>query len=90
MSNKNKTIVQEHQNNFDTLTRAFDQSDVVLMDCINAKTGEHEALICAVNFDGEEYQFTPFARMINGNPFDMFIPPNENGEYNEIDTVNSK
>jgi len=72
---KKKTIVQAHKPNFDTLKRAFNDGAVALMDCTEKATGEHVAVICAVTFDGKEYEFTPFARFFNGNPYDILVPP---------------
>ena len=73
-----KTIVQEHQQNFETLKQAFINGDVCLMDCIERSTGEHVAVICAVAKAGnEELAFTPFARFFNGNPYEMLVNPND-------------
>jgi hypothetical protein len=74
---KEKTIVQQHQANFETLTQAFKDGNVVLMDCIEKATGEHVAVICAVSKDPgtDEYAFTPFAKFFNGNPYEMLEPP---------------
>ena len=72
---KPRTIVTDHKKNFETLKRAFMQGDVALMDCTENATGEHVAVICAVTFDGNEYQFTPFAKFFNGNPFELLKPP---------------
>ena len=75
MVKKKETIVQAHKQNFETLTRAFRENSVALMDCVEKATGEHVAVICAVTFDGKEYNFTPFARFFNGNPFEMLESP---------------
>ncbi|MHA2085645.1 MAG: DUF6117 family protein [Candidatus Thorarchaeota archaeon] len=69
------TIVQDHQENFNTLSKAFEAGDVCIMDCIEKASGEHIAVICAVTFDGTDYQFTPFARFFNGNPYEMLESP---------------
>jgi hypothetical protein len=82
MPKKAKTIVQDHKKNFDTLTAAFKAGDVMLMDCIEKETNEHVAVICAVVFDGTEYNITPFAKFFNGNPFEMLIPPTDKPNYN--------
>jgi hypothetical protein len=74
---KTKTIVQDHQANFDTLQRAFADGAVCLMDCIEKSTGEHVAVICAVSPQEGKFAFTPFAKFFNGNPYDLFIPPTE-------------
>jgi hypothetical protein len=75
-----KTIVQEHKKNFETLQEAFKLNQVALMDCVEKATGEHVAVICAVVFDGTTYNFTPFAKFFNGNPYEMLISPMEEEE----------
>ena len=77
MSKKPKTIVQDHEANFNTLQRAFANNAVCLMDCIEKSTGEHVAVICAMVPDGEEIVFTPFAKFFNGNPFELLSSPME-------------
>lgn len=75
---KDKTIVQSHKGNFETLRDAFHRGDVALMDCIEKESGDHVAVICAVSVDEKgEYQFTPFAKFFNGNPFEMLLPPTD-------------
>jgi hypothetical protein len=75
-----KTIVQDHQENFETLQRAFKEGQVCLMDCIEKSTGEHVAVICAVSPQGKEFAFTPFAKFFNGNPYELLSPPTEYDE----------
>lgn len=77
--NKKNRIVLGHKNNFEMLKKAFQNNDVALMDCVEKATGEHVAVICAIVKDGDGFQFTPFARFFNGNPFEMLIPPGELG-----------
>ena len=74
---KPETIVQEHKKNFETLRRAFADDAVCLMDCIEKSTGEHVAVICTVARVDGEFEFTPFARFFNGNPFEMLLSPME-------------
>jgi acetylglutamate synthase len=38
---KEKTIVQEHCANFETLQRAFAEDNVCIMDCVEKATNEH-------------------------------------------------
>lgn len=76
-----ETIVQKHKKNFETLQKAFASDDVCLMDCIEKSTGEHVAVICATIYNGEEFVFTPFAKFFNGNPFELLIPPTDEGKY---------
>lgn len=73
-----KTIVTDHQANFDTLVRAFQSNNVALMDCVEKATGEHVAVICAYAPDEHgEVSFTPFAKFFNGNPYELLIPPTD-------------
>jgi len=74
---KEKTIVQQHKANFETLMRAMKDGSVMLMDCIEKETGEHVAVICAVsiNPETEEADITPFAKFFNGNPYELLEPP---------------
>lgn len=82
---REKTIVDKHRANFDTLSRAFASGDVCLMDCILKASGEHVAVICAVREtkDGG-FVMTPFATFLNGNPYEMLVSPME---YDPQETV---
>ncbi len=75
--NETNRIVLAHKKNFETLKRAFQDGQVTLMDCIDKATGEHVAVICAMNPEGKEINFVPFARFFNGNPYDQLISPME-------------
>ncbi len=80
---KPRTIVTDHQANFETLRRAFADGQVALMDCILLATGEHVAVIAAVGEDdsnpyaGKQFVFTPFAMFFNGNPYELLLPPTD-------------
>ena len=63
--------------NMETLKRAFANGDVALMEVTDSKTGELIDALCAVSFDGKEYQFSPLAFMVRENPFERFTPPME-------------
>lgn len=71
------TIVERHKENFETLCRAIKAGDVALMDCIEKETGEHVAVLCAVEHMDEEYVFIPFVRFFNGNPYELLLNPND-------------
>lgn len=75
MKKKKETIVQAHGQNFETLKKAFQEGNVCSMECTLKETGEKVAVICAVGFDGTEYNMTPFAMFFNGNPYEMLVPP---------------
>ena len=65
--------------NFQRLLRAAADSNLVLMECIDAVTDEPRYVFCAVGRDGRDFLFTPFGHLADGNPFDAYIPPSEPG-----------
>jgi hypothetical protein len=71
------TICLQHADNFETLKQAFANGDVCLMDCIEKASSEHVAVICTVTWDGKQYNFTPFAKFFNGNPYELLLSPIE-------------
>ena len=74
--------IKDHdKENFKTLTRAFENNDVCLVDVQRKSDGKQVAAICAVSFVDGEYHITPLAIMIDGNPFEDFEPPNPDGGY---------
>lgn len=75
MPKKPKTIVQQHATNFETLKRAFYEGNVALMECKVKATGEIVAALCATGRDGDDVTMTPFAVFMNGNPYEMLLPP---------------
>ena len=78
-SRDNRVCLQQKEN-FETLTRAIKQNQVCLMDCIEKASGEHVAVICAVQpakNGSDEMEFVPFARFFNGDPYEMLISPQE-------------
>jgi hypothetical protein len=68
-------IATGYQSNFETLKRAFADNRVCLAECSDAKTGKTVVTICAVGFDGTEYQMVPLAKMFDGNPYKELLPP---------------
>lgn len=68
--------LQEHQKeNFHTLSRAFEEGEVCLMECTDNKTGELVAVVCACQVDEDgQYVFTPFAQLVHDG-FERFTPP---------------
>jgi hypothetical protein len=75
------------QNNFTTLKDAFSRDDVALLECKDAKTGEYVPVICAVHMEGEEYIFTPFAKMFVNDPYEELKPPMENDDGSPIQNI---
>lgn len=74
-------IPPHDQQNFDELSRAFGAGDVALMEVLRVADQTVVAAICAVSNVNGEYGFTPFAVMVEGNPFDLFDPPLPGGGF---------
>lgn len=72
-------IAKGYRENFNTLTRAAKAGDLALLDAMDTETGRPVVLVVAVALDGEEYTLTPFAVMIDGNPFARYLPPAVDG-----------
>jgi hypothetical protein len=74
-------IAEGHKENFETLQRAFAECSVALMEC-HRKDGQVVVMLCTVShFEDGDVGFTPFAEMVNGNPFAMYDPPEPNDDY---------
>lgn len=61
--------------NFQTLLRAAENGHLALIECADAASGAPRYVICAVGRAGEDYVFTPFGHLAEGNPFDAYLPP---------------
>lgn len=79
-------LTPHDQTNFDTLTRAFNAGDVALLEVKRKEGGSLAAAICTVSADGGIYSLTPFAVMVEGNPFELFLPPDPEGGFVGDDT----
>lgn len=63
--------------NLNTLVRAATQGDLAVLECTCAKTGEPVYTVTAVGGDGNGgIQLTPLARLFEGDPYKLLIPPN--------------
>jgi hypothetical protein len=60
---------------FQTLLRAAENGDLSLMQCTEISTGEIRYVICAVGRAGADYVFTPFGHLADGDPFELYRPP---------------
>lgn len=76
-----RKIPDGDKKNFKTLQEAFANKDVAILRAKRKADGKYVTLLCAVGFDGEFYNFSPFATMNEGNPFEDFEKPfQETGE----------
>lgn len=73
-------IPQPYRDNFNTLYRAFDDGDACLLECHERATGKPVYVICAVNRDGEDFVFVPFATLFDDNPYELLSPPTGQAE----------
>ena len=69
------SIPKHARANFQTLLDAATNGDLALMECADAVSGEARYVICAVGRDGEEFVFTPFGHLADGNPYEAYLPP---------------
>lgn len=70
--------------NFDTLIRAAAVGDVALVEVKRLADGSPVAAICAVGREGDMFVLTPFAILVEGNPFELYAPPSPTGGYEEL------
>lgn len=74
-------LAPHHGQNLDTLKQAFRNNDVAILEYQRKSDLKTVALLVAVGSDNGDYTFTPFAEMIDGNPFELYNPPNPNGGF---------
>lgn len=61
--------------NFQTLLRAAADDNLALLECTDAATGAPRYVVCAVGRNGDEFLFTPFGHLAQGNPYEAYVPP---------------
>jgi hypothetical protein len=64
--------------NFETLKRAAANDDLALMDARRKSDDAKVALVAAVYLFDDEYRIVPLAVMIEGDPYEDFVPFPEN------------
>ena len=69
-------IPDAYRTNFDTLLRAARGGDLALLECADAVTGTPRYVLCGVGRDGDDCVMTPFGHLADGNPFELYVPPN--------------
>ncbi len=69
------SIPEHARANFQVLLSAAANGDLALMECADAVSGEPRFVICAVGRDGDDYLFTPFGHLADGNPYEAYVPP---------------
>lgn len=75
-------MLKEHdRTNFSTLARAFDSGHIALVEVQRVADGAVIGAICTVGYQDGLFELTPFATMVEGNPFELFDPPKPNGGF---------
>ena len=69
------SIPDHARTNFQTLLNAATSGELALMECTEVATGETRYVICAVGREGDDYMLTPFGHLADGNPFELYRPP---------------
>lgn len=67
-------IQNHHKENFDALVRAIRAGDCVIMECKEKGTGKPVIALCATWFDGDAFEFVPYARLFE-NGYAEVDPP---------------
>jgi hypothetical protein len=61
--------------NFETLLRAFDDGTICLVSAVRKADSAPVVLLCAMGYDEKDFYPTPFAVMMEGNPYELFYDP---------------
>jgi uncharacterized protein DUF6117 len=74
-------IRKADEKNFNALMKACDDGRVALMEVQRVSDDKIVSAICTLSGPGEDgnLTLTPFAIMVEGNPFELFRPPSEDG-----------
>jgi hypothetical protein len=80
MNKEMSQLSKGDKGNFETLQRAFRNKNICLLRALRKSDNKEVALVCAVNHNskfrgsGDEVDLVPLAVMIEGNPYEDFIP----------------
>lgn len=72
-------IPEPYRRNFQTLLDAAADGNLALMECSDAASGIPRYVICAVGRADGDYVMTPFGHLHDGNPYDAYSPPPDEG-----------
>lgn len=82
--NDSRKINDAESANLEVLKLAAKNGDLALIVAKHVETGEEHVLLAAIAWDGSAYHVTPYARMIDGNPFEVYEGPAD-GTLNALD-----
>lgn len=82
-------IPKPYRDNFNTLLRAARQGRLALLECTDKQTGKPAYMVTAVGDvpGSTDKVFSPFARMVDGNPYELFDPPSVPEPKREVVTL---
>lgn len=79
-----RTITDGERANLEQLKLAAKNDDLALVSVRERASGDERIALAAIGFEDGEYAITPFALMLDGNPFELLDPPAvDNGDYYE-------
>lgn len=79
-------LTDHEKTNFSTLKRAANFDDLAILETHRISDGKRVVLLCAVSPPGGKrntYDISPFAEMIDGNPYELYEPPFSGDEVGE-------
>lgn len=81
-------IPEYMRRNFETIQQADDDGNLALLESHRISDGKTVYLICGImppeeGDDDGTYNITPFAEMIDGNPYELYEPPLADDEIGE-------
>ncbi|OPZ65963.1 MAG: hypothetical protein BWY85_00130 [Firmicutes bacterium ADurb.Bin506] len=75
-SQREPTIPEYHKANAETLIEAAAAGDVGIARCRRKSDGKYVSVLCARNMHPDHsVELVPFAEMIEGDPYELYIPP---------------
>lgn len=72
-------IPEPYQRNFQSLLDAAADGNLALLECSDAASGAVRYVIVAVGRADGDYVMTPFGHLHDGNPYEAYRPPPEEG-----------
>ena len=79
-------LSEYEKKNFETIQQAHKDGNLAILESHRISDGTRVTLICGIAPPSEEdetYNITPFAEMIDGNPFEIYEPPFTEEEIGE-------
>lgn len=72
-------IPEPCRRNFQTLLNAAADGNLALMECSDVTSGVQHYVVVAAGYSDGDYIVTPFCHLNDGNPYDAYHPPVDEG-----------